>query len=72
MFEDNGGLVAATESAPIPHQPPSVTEKLLTEKKELELRLEAVNKLLVQLEENPGTRQIIDELSKLGHLGRHY
>ena len=48
------------------HQPPSVTEKLEQEKHELELRLQAINELLEQLNNNPATQEIIDNLSKLG------
>lgn len=48
------------------HRPPSVTEKLQQEKKELELRLEGVNQLLDQLQASPETREILDNLSKLG------
>ena len=48
------------------HRPPSVSEKLLQEKKELELRLEALNQLIDQLERSPETREILDNLSKLG------
>jgi predicted component of type VI protein secretion system len=49
------------------HKPPSVSEKLEQEKKELELRLEAVNQLLNDLNNNPETRDILDKLSQLGH-----
>ena len=48
------------------HRPPSVSEKLAQEKKELELRLEALNQLIDQLENSPETREILDNLSKLG------
>lgn len=48
------------------HRPPTVTEKLLNEKKELELRLEAINQLLADLESNPGTQQILDKMAQLG------
>ena len=48
------------------HRPPSVSEKLLQEKKELELRLQALNELIDQLEKSPETREILDNLSKLG------
>lgn len=47
-------------------RPPGVTEKLLQEKKELELRLEAITQLLDQLQASPETQQIIDNLAKLG------
>jgi len=46
---------------------PTVTERLQNEKKELELRLEAVNGLLDDLEANPETKSILDKLSQLGH-----
>lgn len=48
------------------HRPPSVTEKLQQEKKELELRLEGINQLIAQMEANPETRDIIDKLAQLG------
>ena len=65
----NQGLVA-TESSPV--NPVKVTDKLLAEKKNLELRLEAVNKLIDQLEASPETQQIIDGLAELGAFGHHY
>jgi len=49
------------------HRPPTVTDKLQQEKKELELRLQAVNELLTDLEESPNVRSILDKLSTLGH-----
>ena len=49
------------------HRPPTVSEKLQQEKKELELRLQAVNELITDLDANPETKQIIDRLSQLGH-----
>lgn len=52
--------------AMVDHRPPTVSEKLLQEKKELELRLEAINQLISQMEANPETRDIIDKLAQLG------
>jgi uncharacterized protein (UPF0147 family) len=49
------------------HRAPTVTEKLEQEKKELELRLQAVNELLNDLAESPNVRGILDKLSTLGH-----
>jgi hypothetical protein len=49
------------------HRPPTVSEKLEQEKKELELRLEAVTSLIASLDESPNVRAIIDKLSQLGH-----
>ena len=49
------------------HKPPTVTEKLEQEKKELELRLQAVTELLEDLNSNTETRDILDKLSQLGH-----
>lgn len=69
MFEDNQREVAmvASEGSLVPHAPPTVSEKLANEKKELELRLEAVNGLIRDLDNNPETKAIIDRLSQLGH-----
>jgi predicted component of type VI protein secretion system len=52
--------------AMVDHRPPTVSEKLLQEKKELELRLEAINQLIAQMDANPETRDIIDKLAQLG------
>ena len=49
------------------HRPPTVTEKLREEKKELELRLQAVTSLIEDLESEPKTMEILDKLSVLGH-----
>ncbi len=49
------------------HRPPTVTERLEQEKRELELRLEAVTSLLDELEAAPGVMSILDKLSTLGH-----
>lgn len=67
-FEDteSRGVSLGGQRAMTDHRPPSVTEKLEEEKHELELRLKAINKLLEQLNDNPATQQIIDNLSKLG------
>ena len=48
------------------HRPLTVMEKLLNEKKELELRLEAINELLDDLQSNPRTQQILDKMEQLG------
>ncbi len=50
-----------------PHQPPTVTERLEQEKKDLELRLKAVTELLDDLKSQPETMAILDKLSVLGH-----
>ena len=63
---NEGQEVAASGRSLMDHRPPSVSEKLLQEKKELELRLEALNQLIDQLERSPETREILDNLSKLG------
>lgn len=66
--EDNGVEMASSGSrALMDHRPPTVTEKLEQEKKELELRLQAVNELLTDLEDSPNVRSILDKLSTLGH-----
>ncbi len=66
MFgEDN--QVESTGRALMDHRPPTVSEKLEQEKKELELRLEAVTSLIASLDESPKVRDIIDRLSQLGH-----
>ena len=48
-------------------RPPTVTERLENEKKELELRLEAITSLLDELSAAPGVMSILDKLSTLGH-----
>jgi predicted component of type VI protein secretion system len=65
MYGDN--QVEAAGRSLMDHKPPSVSEKLEQEKKNLELRLEAVNQLLDDLNSNPETRDILDKLSQLGH-----
>lgn len=65
MYGDN--QVETAGRSLMDHKPPSVSEKLEQEKKELELRLEAVNQLLNDLNNNPETRDILDKLSQLGH-----
>ncbi len=62
-----GALSAGIGRALVDHRPPSVTEKLLNEKHELELRLRAIDEVLGQLAAQPDTMAIIDNLSKLGH-----
>lgn len=64
-YEDNQ-IEKASGRALMDHQPPSVTEKLGQERHELELRLQAINKVLDQLNANPETAEIIDNLAKLG------
>ncbi len=68
MFGDENQAIEATAGrALMDHRAPTVSEKLEQEKKELELRLEAVNQLIAQMEANPETRDIIDKLAQLGH-----
>ncbi len=68
MFENEGQAVEqASSRALMDHRPPTVSEKLENEKKELELRLQAVNELIAQLDANPETKDIIDKLAQLGH-----
>jgi len=63
---ESRGVALGGQRAMTDHRPPSVSEKLEQEKKELELRLEALNQLIDQLERSPETREILDNLSKLG------
>ena len=65
-FNEGQELSSGAERAMVDHRPPTVSEKLLQEKKELELRLEAINQLIAQMEANPETRDIIDKLAQLG------
>jgi hypothetical protein len=67
-FEDTEkrGVSLGGERAMVDHLPPTVTEKLVQERNELELRLRAIDELLEQLEANPETQKIIDSLAKLG------
>lgn len=66
-FGEDSNMVESAGRAMMDHRPPTVTEKLENEKKELELRLQAVNELLEDLHSNPETRDILDKLSTLGH-----
>lgn len=68
---EEGGETREVQSAGLgrtmmDHRPPTVSEKLQQEKKELELRLEAINELIAQMEASPETRDIIDKLAQLG------
>lgn len=65
--EDSNMVEASAGRQLMDHRPPTVTEKLEQEKKELELRLQAVNELLDDLSESPNVRSILDKLSTLGH-----
>ena len=65
----NQGLAVASDSSPATVK---VSDRLQNEKKNLELRLEAVNKLIDQLEQSPETCDIIDGLAELGAFGHHY
>jgi predicted component of type VI protein secretion system len=67
MFDDENQAVEATGRALMDHRPPTVSEKLEQEKKELELRLEAVTDLIASLDASPNVRDIVDRLSQLGH-----
>lgn len=64
--EDNQVEMASSRQL-MDHRPPSVSEKLEQEKKELELRLEAVTSLIEELEAAPGVKSVLDKLSQLGH-----
>lgn len=66
-FGEDSNMVESAGRALMDHRPPTVTEKLEQEKKELELRLEAVTSLLEELNAAPETRDILDKLSTLGH-----
>lgn len=48
---------------------PTISERLINEKKSLTLRLEEVDKAIELLEKNPDTLQVMDALSKVMHLG---
>lgn len=65
-FDDENAVEQASGRALMDHRPPTVTEKLVQEKNELNLRLRAIDELLEQFEANPETQKIIDNLSKLG------
>ena len=67
IYDENVPMAETAGRALMDHRPPSVSEKLGQEKKELELRLKAVNELLDDLHQNPETRDILDKLSQLGH-----
>lgn len=61
-----GGQIEKAAASTLTQHNPGVTDKLRAEKKELELRLEAINELLAQLEANPDTADIIDNIARLG------
>ncbi len=68
MFGDENAVESVGSSRGLmDHRPPTVTERLEQEKRELELRLEAVTSLLAELEAAPGVMSILDKLSTLGH-----
>ena len=66
-FGEDNQVECASGRTLMDHKPPSVSEKLLQEKRELELRLEAVTSLLEELEAAPGVKSVLDKLSQLGH-----
>lgn len=66
-FGEDSNMVEAAGRQLMDHKPPSVSERLLQEKKELELRLEAVTSLLEELDAAPGVKSVLDKLSQLGH-----
>jgi chaperonin cofactor prefoldin len=66
-FGEDSNMVEASGRALMDHRAPTVTERLEQEKKELELRLEAVTSLLEELNAAPGVMSILDKLSTLGH-----
>ncbi len=65
----NGILQAAGgDAAPATYCPPSLTERLIAEKKNLTERLEEVEHVLSKLEQNPETAEILNAVAKLGHM----
>lgn len=66
-FGEDNQVEMASGRALMDHKPPTVTERLEQEKRELELRLEAVTSLLEELNAAPGVMSILDKLSTLGH-----
>jgi uncharacterized protein (UPF0147 family) len=62
-----GNDVVCSEGSALEARSPTVTERLESEKKNLELRLAAVIGLLEDLDANPETKSILDKLSQLGH-----
>lgn len=66
-FGEDNQVEMASGRALMDARPPSVSERLQNEKKELELRLEAVTSLLEELEAAPGVKSVLDKLSQLGH-----
>ena len=58
--------VAEARSA-LDHKPPTISERLVDEKKRLEERLEQVDAAIDALGSNAELRDAVDALSKLGH-----
>ena len=66
MYDDqskpeSGGLATVTSKRA------SITDRLITEKRQLETRLSEINVVLGKLEKNPEVQDIIDSLSKVIH-----
>ena len=67
MYGDKSNAVAGTlANAPI--EPPSITERLKSERLRLEQRLQEIDVVLSQMEASPESAAIINGLSRLGHL----
>ena len=58
-----GGAVIGFAAA----RPASLTERLRSEKQQLEQRLKEINNVLNSLEKNPETQSVLDAVARLGH-----
>ena len=66
MENDMSERRSALAPAGLRQQPETLTDRLHGEKRDLERRLEQIDELLKQLDENPGVHVILDALAKLG------
>lgn len=54
------------ETMPTPNTQPSLTTRLVNERKHLEQRLEKVKRIQEGLDKNPEVRELLDDITTLG------
>lgn len=69
MSISNNNLVPLSEAGSA-YAPPPLSTKLENEKRTLEDRLSKINKVLETLNNEPGLKKVMDDISSLGHI--HY
>ena len=68
MFNREMTQAEGTSGKALSHRLPSLSDRLLAEKERLTERLSDVNEAIAAIENQPGLKEVLDAVGRLGHM----